>query len=359
MKLIDRYLIKRLLTMLFSVLLAFVALYAVFDMLAESGNVGKGQYTAATLFHYMLWRLPVYVYEIFPVAVLTAALIALSRLSAASEYVVMRACGMSMKRIMGVLGVFALICAAANAFLGEKILPAAYKQSDMIVYNALHGQNAVLNHEGGVWLKSGNDMAQVGSMLPSGELKDITLYHLTDDYRLQGLTHAKTAQHIDNGQWQLSEIEETVLESDKTLFRQPENHLWQSTITPDLLGVLVAKPQQMSSAALGAYIHHLKDNGQRTLSYEVARWRKIFYPLGAFSMVLIALAFTPVISRHSNLGLRIFLGMCLGVGFHFLGRFFSFYAELFRMSPFMAGAMPVVLFLIIAMFAAVYVERQK
>ena len=66
MKLIDRYIIKRLFFMLLSVLLAFVALYAVFDMLAESGNVGKGQYTVATLFHYMLWRLPVYVYETKP-----------------------------------------------------------------------------------------------------------------------------------------------------------------------------------------------------------------------------------------------------------------------------------------------------
>lgn len=359
MKLIDRYIIKRLFFMLLSVLLAFVALYAVFDMLAESGNVGKGQYTVATLFHYMLWRLPVYVYEIFPVAVLTAALIALTRLSAASEYVVMRACGMSMKRMIGVLSVFALICAAANALLGEKILPTAYKQSEIIAYNALNGQNAVFNKDGGIWLKSGNDMAQVGSMLPNGDLKDMTLYHLSEDYRLNGLTYAKTAQHIDNGQWQLSGVQESVLASDKTLFRQPESMVWQSTITPDLLGVLIAKPEQMSSMALNAYIHHLKDNGQRTLSYEVARWRKIFYPLGAFSMVLIALAFTPVIARHSNMGLRIFLGMCLGVGFHFLGRFFSFYAELFRMSPFVAGAMPVLLFLIIAIFAASYAERQK
>ena len=359
MKLIDRYIIKRLFFMLLSVLLAFVALYAVFDMLAESGNVGKAQYTVGTLLHYMLWRLPVYVYEIFPVAVLTAALITLTRLSSASEYVVMRACGMSMKRMVGVLSVFALLCAVANMMVGEKILPAPYQHSHSVEYNALHGKNAVLNTDGGVWLKSGNDMAQVATMLPNGELKDITLYHLNDDYRLNGLTYAKTARHLDNGQWQLFQVEESQLSDDKTLFRQPDNMVWQSNITPDLLGVLIAKPEQMSSMALNAYIHHLKENGQRTLSYEVARWRKIFYPFAALSMVLIALAFTPVIARHSNMGLRIFLGMCLGVGFHFLGRFFSFYAELFRMPPFMAGAMPVLLFLMVAIFAVLHTQKRK
>ncbi|MBR1819549.1 MAG: LPS export ABC transporter permease LptG [Neisseriaceae bacterium] len=359
MKIIDRYILKRLFIMLLSVLLAFVSLYAVFDMLAESGNVGKGQYTVGTLFHYMLWRFPVYIYEIFPVAVLTASLITLTRLSAASEYVVMRACGMSMKRIVGVLTAFAVICAVGNLWVGEQLLPAAYKHSEQITYNAFNNQNAVFHKDGGVWLKSGNDMAQVGSMLPNGELKDISIYHISDDFRLSGLTHAATARYQDNGQWQLNGINESTLTAEQVLFRQPESLIWQSNITPELLGVLVAKPQQMSSIALSKYINHLKENGQRTVSYEVAKWRKIFYPWGALAMVLIALAFTPVIARHSNMGLRIFLGMCLGVGFHFLGRFFSFYAELFHIPPFIAGAMPVVLFLALAAVATFHIQQQK
>lgn len=359
MKIIDRYLLKRLFIMLISVLFAFVSLYAVFDLLTESGNVGKGQYTIATLFHYMLWRFPVYIYEIFPVAVLTATLMTLTRLSSASEYVVMRACGMSMKRIVAVLMAFAVICAMGNLWVGEQLLPTAYKHSAMVSYNALNNQNAVFNKDGGVWLKSGNDMAQIRTMLPNGELQDITLYHINDDFRLNGLTHAQTARYQDNGQWQLNGINESTLTQEQVLFRQPESLIWQSNITPDLLGVLVAKPQEMSSFALSKYINHLKENGQRTLSYEVAKWRKRFYPWGALAMVLIALAFTPVIARHSNMGLRIFLGMCLGIGFHFLGRFFSFYAELFRMPPFIAGAMPVVLFLILAATAAIYMQKQK
>lgn len=202
-------------------------------------------------------------------------------------------------------------------------------------------------------------MAQVGSMLPNGELKDITIYHISDDFRLSGLTHAATARYQDNGQWQLNGINESTLTAEQVLFRQPESLIWQSNITPELLGVLVAKPQQMSSIALSKYINHLKENGQRTVSYEVAKWRKIFYPWGALAMVLIALAFTPVIARHSNMGLRIFLGMCLGVGFHFLGRFFSFYAELFHIPPFIAGAMPVVLFLALAAVATFHIQQQK
>lgn len=359
MSLIDRYLLKRLFFMLLSVLAAFVSLYAVFDMIAERGNVGLGQYTIKTLLHYMLWRIPMYIYEIFPIAVLTAALITLSRLSSASEYVVMRACGVSMKRIVGVLSIFALACAAGNVWVGEKLVPTAQQKAEMIFYNAVTGQNVMLNRLGGVWLKSNQDMAKIDNMLPNGDLQDIIIYHIDEHFHLNSLTHARTAQYIENGQWQLNHVEESILTPEQVIFRQPEHSVWHSNITPDLLSVLVAKPQQMSSSALSAYIKHLKENGQRTLSYEVAFWRKLAYPFTAWAMVLIALAFTPVISRHSNLGLRIFLGMCLGIAFHFLGRFFSFYAELFRMSPFVAGAMPVILFLILACTAVFYAQRQK
>lgn len=359
MKIIDRYILKRLIVMLLSVLIAFVSLYAVFEMIDESGNVGKGQYTVATLLLYVFWQIPIYIYETFPIAVLTASLITLARFSSASEYVVMRACGMSMKRMVGVLSVFAMFCVTVNIWVGEQLLSIAYKRSEMVEYNALNNQNAVFDKHVGVWLKSDNDMVQVSTMLPDGRLQDIVIYHIDDDFRLNGVTYAQTAQYQDNGQWQLMDLNGSILQTEQVTFKQAESFEWQSNITPDLLRVLITKPQEMSSMALRKYIKHLKDNGQRTLSYEVARWRKIFYPFAALSMVLIALAFTPVISRHSNMGLRIFLGMCLGVGFHFLGRFFSFYAELFRMSPFVAGAMPVLLFLIIAIFAASYVERQK
>ncbi|MBR6027149.1 MAG: LPS export ABC transporter permease LptG [Neisseriaceae bacterium] len=354
---IDKYLWKRLGIATLYVLLAFSALYAIFDLLAESKNIGKEQYTTLTLFKYVLWRIPVYLYDVFPVSVLIGALISLTRLSSNNEYVVMRVCGISKKRLIGILTIFACSCALFNAFIGEYLLPVSYENSNRIKYTAHYGENAAIN-KNGIWIKSGNDMIHIDYLLPDGTMQGVNRYHLTDDFHLDTITFSQTAQYKDN-QWQLNQLNEATIANDKISFRQTISDKWQTNINPDLVKVLIIEPSQMPVYTLNKYIKHLNNNQQRTVTYEIAKWRKIFYPFGAIAMVLVALAFTPVIARHSNMGWRIFLGMCLGVAFHFLGRFFSFYAELFNLTPFISGGMPIILFTLFAIFINTYIQKQQ
>ncbi len=359
MKIITRYLLRLLAQATFYVLFAFAALYAIFDLIDVSDNIGRGQYTVTTLFHYIFLRIPIYLYEIFPVAVLIGALIALTRLSSTSEYAVMRTTGVSMRRMITTLCGFALACALANAVIGEWLMPAAYRSADAVSYNALHGKSATLTKKGGIWLKSGNDMVQVNAMMPDGTLRGIVRYRLNDAFQLISLETAQSAQYRDNGVWQFEKVAATDFQENRTVVRRAANEDWHSNIQPKLLDVLMVNPQQMSVTALSEYIAHLRENKQRTVTYEVTRWRKVFYPLGALAMVLVALSFTPITARHSNMGWRIFFGMCLGVGFHFISRFFGFYAELFHLPPLLAGGMPMVMFILLAVAVTYWTQKQR
>ena len=174
---IDRYLWKRLGIATLYVLLSFSALYAIFDLLAESKNIGKEQYTTLTLFRYVLWRIPVYLYDVFPVSILIGSLITLTRLSSTNEYVVMRVCGISKKRLIGILTIFACACALFNALIGEYLLPTSYENSNRIKYTAHYGEQAAINRNG-IWIKSGNDMIHIDSLLPDGTMHGINRYNI-------------------------------------------------------------------------------------------------------------------------------------------------------------------------------------
>ncbi|MDO5687463.1 MAG: LPS export ABC transporter permease LptG [Neisseria sp.] len=359
MNIISRYLLRALTQATLYVLFAFAALYAIFDLIEESENIGRGQFSAGTLFQYVAWRVPLYLYEIFPIAVLIGALIALTRLSSTSEYAVMRTAGVSMRRIIGVLCAFALGCALVNTAIGEWLMPLGNRTADNLAYNAMHGKSATVTKKGGLWLKSGNDMVQVNAMLPDNTLRGVMRYRLDDDFRLVALETAQTAQYTDDGLWRLNNVAATDFADERTTVRRAAAESWYSNINPQLLNVLIVNPHQMSITALGDYIKHLRDNKQRTVTYEVTRWRKIFYPFGALAMVLVALSFTPVIARHSSMGWRIFFGMCLGVGFHFIGRFFGFYAELFHLPPLLAGGLPMTLFILLAVTVTYWTQKQR
>lgn len=353
MKQLERYILLRLAVTTLLALVVFVVLYAVFDLIAESDAVGKGNYSVATLFQYIGLRLPVYAYEIAPVAVLIGSLIALTSISSNSEYAVMRTAGLSLRRMVQLLIIFALICAAVSAFIGEWLMPKAYQQSRAVEYNARYGEDATLNHSGALWFKSGQDMVQVESMMPDGTLRNIMRFQMADNPEkgVVVLEQAESAQYQQDDQWQLFNVQRSTLEDTQVQsFRQPEKVIWKSKIDPNLLRTLIVEPQEMSIFALSEYIQYLKENKQRTSTYEVGFWRKIFYPFGSLAMAIIALVFTPLIARHANMGWRIFLGMCFGVAFHFAGRFFSFYADLFHLPPLWAGFLPVFILTLLAIF---------
>lgn len=364
MKIIDRYILYRLFLITFYVLIAFFVLYAVYDLLAESGNIGKENYTISTLFHYVFLRIPIYIYDIFPIASLVGAVITMNRFADNSEYVIMRSYGTTIKRIITILSVFALSCAMINLSIGEFLITPSYLSSNMVKHNAQKSTNTIVSkndlaNKKELWLKSGEYIVRIDDMLPDNTLLGIVRYSIdNNNFMLKQISTAKSATYIENGVWKLNDYQETVLEDNKTNFRQLETELWHSQITPDILGVLIIEPNQMSINALKDYVKYLKQNKQRTKSYEIARWHKIFYPFIAIPMALIALAFTPIISRGNNMGLRIFLAICLGVSFSFVVRFFNSYAELFNIKPFVAGFAPIIIFSCIAIAGVIYTNKQ-
>ena len=73
-------------------------------------------------------------------------------------------------------------------------------------------------------------------------------------------------------------------------------------------------------------------------------------------MALVALAFTPQSSRHGNIGVRLFLGICLGLAFHFAGLLSGYIAQLSNMPPLGAAILPGAVF---AIAAAWLIRRQE
>lgn len=347
MKLLTRYLISRLAVTSLYALLAFLALYSFFDIISEVGDIGKGSYNGTKMMQYVLMQMPGHAYDLMPLAVLIGGLVALSQLASGSELTVIKTSGMSTQKLIGVLLQFGLIFAVLTALLGEWIAPSLSQRAENMKAGAVSGR--ISTGSQGLWLKEQGNIINVREMLPDHTLLGVKIWRHDDNFRLAEAVEADSAV-IDNHRWQLNNVRRSLLENGQVRTETQAGQLWQVNLNSSLLDVLLVKPEQMSVSALTTYIGHLKNNSQQTGTYEIAWWRKLMYPVAAMVMALVALAFTPQNTRHGNMGLRLFGGICLGLVFHFAGRLFGFTGELYGVPPFIAAVLPTLLFAVLGIY---------
>jgi lipopolysaccharide export system permease protein len=118
-------------------------------------------------------------------------------------------------------------------------------------------------------------------------------------------------------------------------------------VTPKVVDILSVPPKMLPTWDLWRYIGILKQNGQASADYEVAFWSKIITPLVILVMLFLSVPFVFGSLRSVGIGERIFTGALIGILFHLLNRTFSYTAVVYGMPPFIAAAMPVIVFLVV------------
>jgi lipopolysaccharide export system permease protein len=130
MKIYRRYLAREVSGAILLVLVAFLALFGFFDMIAEVKNVGQGSYELHHALAFVLLRMPGRAYELMPIAVLIGTLYALSTLARHSEITVLRASGMSTGRLLSGLFQVAAVFALITFLTGEFVAPRPKRPND-------------------------------------------------------------------------------------------------------------------------------------------------------------------------------------------------------------------------------------
>jgi lipopolysaccharide export system permease protein len=118
-------------------------------------------------------------------------------------------------------------------------------------------------------------------------------------------------------------------------------------------------PERMSLFSLVQYVRHLKENQQSAGRYEVALWGKLFYPVAVMVMLALALPSAYMQTRSGSVALRVFGGIMLGVGFHFLNNLFSHLGVLTAAPAWLTAATPSALALLLACVMLALADRTR
>jgi lipopolysaccharide export system permease protein len=350
MKVLTRYLAGEILSATLLVLLAFLGLFAFFDLVHELGDIGKGDYRLQHAALFVLLTVPGHVYELMPIAALIGAIYGLAQLAAHSEITVMRVSGLSTLSALGTVLRIGMVFVAVTLLFGEVLAPQAERAAQALRLKAL---TSVIAQEfrSGLWVKDDLRFVNVREVKPDTRLAGVTIYEFDRDYRLQSVSYATDGEYLPSGNWKLTGVTRTVLGGGgqpARIEKAPE-YEWMSDLNPDILGVLLVQPDKMSIANLYKYTRHLAENRQKTERYEIALWKKLVYPLAVLVMMGLALPFAYMHMRSGGVSLKIFSGIMLGLVFHLLNSLFAHLGAINTWPPVLSATTPAVMFMLLAL----------
>lgn len=376
MKVLQRYFATEIIRSVFFVLLAFLALFAFFDLMGELRNVGRGGYRLQHAFFYVLLGVPGYAYDLMPIAALIGTIYTLAQFAARSEFTIMRVSSLSTSAAGWMLLKIGVLFALLTVVFGEVISPASASLAEKVKLQA-RGTPVSQQFRSGFWTKdvirdnglSGNVVGtrflNVGEIRPDGQLQKVKIYEFDREFRLSAIVLADHAYYGGSNRWRLAQVSETKFPPNADSEKPPaplsiENRKEKelvSEITPDILSVLFSDPDRMSAFDLAAYSKHLAENNQQNKRYEIALWKKIVYPFAVFVMMALALPFAYMHVRSGGVSLKIFTGIMIGVAFQLINSLFSHLGLLNTWPASITAILPSALFLLGAIGALWWVEK--
>ena len=358
MNLLTRYLGREIYLSIALIFTALIMLFAFLDLIHELNVMGQGQYHLGHVLLFVVLTIPSHVYELFPVAVLVGTIFALVQMAASSELTIYRVSGASLWQMIGALFKIALPLVLLSFLISEFVAPPSERMAQQLRLKAQNAQVTLKEFRSGVWVKDERSFVNVKNVMPDTSLKNIDIYRFDENYHLQAIINAKQAHFIEQGRWQLEDVLETRFDRRGASINIAPTQEWHSVLNPDILNVLMVVPEQMSAYDLYQYVSHLKDNRQKSTRYEIAMWNKLVYPFALMVMMLLALPFASYHRRAGGVGAMIFMGIVLGLAFHFVGRLFASLGALNDWQPFISATAMTGLFLLLGLAMLWWTERR-
>jgi len=270
----------------------------------------------------------------------------------------MRAAGLSPSRASRVLAKIGIAFVVLTFAVGEWIAPQSEQAAQQVRMRAMQSLIGS-GFDSGLWFKDERSFINVREAREADVLGGVRIYEFDAAYRLRQVTEAQRGEYQGGGKWRLVGVLQTLLGPGGPRTARYAEAEWRSAVSPDLLNVLIVVPERMSAWKLYKYLQHLAGNRQKTERYEIALWKKLFYPLATLVMMALALPFAYMHARSGMVGVKVFLGILLGIFFHMLNSLFSHIGLLQQWPPIAAAAVPSLLFLATATLMMLWIERLR
>jgi len=320
------------------VMVVVLSLDLIFAFIAELEDTENNYQTVEALL-YVLLTLPRRIYDYLPLGAFMGCLIGLGSMASSSELTVIRAAGVSIKRIVWSAMKPALIVVMLGIVIGEYVAPPAERmaQSKKAVAQGA-GENVA--SASGIWHREGDTFMHLNAVQPNGVLYGVSLFEFDSDRWLVSASFAKRGIYLGD-HWRLEDVTTTRLSDSETSREVHRSLRWESGLSPEVLSVLIVDPEDLPISGLYTYSRYLGEQGLNAANYWLAFWKKVLMPLGTAVMVMVAISFIFGPLRSVTMGFRVFTGLIVGLLFKYMQDLLGPMSVVFGFNPVIAILLPI------------------
>lgn len=337
---LNRYLWRAVMVPTLALVLVLVALNGLFAFIYELEWL-RDDYQAWQALLFVLTISPRTLVDFMPMAILLGTLLGLGLLANSNELTVIRAAGVSTLRICWMVMRPAILLLVATALVGEYLAPYTEQVAQSNRALAESGGEA-LKSKYGYWHREGQEFIHINAVQPNGVLYGVTRYRYDEREHLQESLFVERAI-FQGDHWFMERVSGSRISEQGVSAYQLDNGVWETSLTPQLLSMVILKPEHLALTKLKQYADYLSAQGLEAGEYLLAFWQKLLQPFATLGMVLIATSFVFGPLRQVTMGLRMTAGIAAGLLFHYGQQFFGHMSLVFDTSPVMAASLPALL----------------
>lgn len=350
MKILDRHIRMHLIQGFVLVLLVLVSVFSFLDFVEELDDINLGNYDVIDALIFVFLTLPERALWLVPVSALLGCLIALSVLDHGHELAVMRAAGVSIRRIgLSVLkatGMLLLIVVVFAQFISPRLGERAWRDRALAIAGDIG-----LSKDSGTkfWFRDGRRFISIRNMLYGRIPTDIEIYEFNALGELSLFTEASEAQSESGGGWLLKDVIRKRFNGFKIEVERLPTLRWDSFLSPAQGAIIQLDAESLAPSDLYHYSRDLRARGQRADRYELALWRKLNIPFATFAMVLIAIPFVFGPHDRTGIGRPVLFGAGIGILFYLVDQVLAQIGLLAEINPAITATAPAAVLFIIAL----------
>lgn len=315
MKIISRFILFYYLRILGLTCAAFIGIYLLVDFFEKvdkfiDSGVGLGDYLG-----FIGHSIPFIFVQILPLAILTSMVLTLGGLGRSNEMTALRACGISLWRIIRPLIVLILLLSGLLLVLGEYLVPWNTRQLNTLVEVKLKGREQISLTHSKIWYRSGNRIINIGAAQTREQLlQGVTLFEFDQHNRIARRLDIPEAEFQDD-LWFAAVATERLFDPETGAMLATQRlarHIVDLDRKAEDFGEVVNLNDELSIRQLAQMVNRLQQEGYDATRQRVDLHGRLAAPVTCLVMGLLGIPFALQRGRQSNIALGV--GLSLGIG---------------------------------------------
>ncbi len=348
---VSRHLAREFLGAFGLTLAAFVAIYLTADFFDRLDGFLRHDAPPGAVIRYFLFKIPLVLTQVTPVAVLVGGLVGLGLLARQNEFVALRACGVNVWQIALPLFLLAAGVSAATFAWNETVVPHSARRWHTIENLEIKKRGAASVFTGReVWYHGHAGFYDIDRVSPRRQtLYGLTVYQLDEDFRPRRLIEAESAVW-DGTRWQLKDAHTIEFDAEglRHVANAPPNFTLPETLE-DFRAVEV-EPEELSYGMLRRQMKDLRRKGVDTSESAVDLHLKLALPAASLVMMLLAVPLAAAGTRLTSFATSLGLGFAVGFSYFVLVAFARALGQSDALPPVVAAWAANALFALIGSF---------